>query len=150
MRLHVVWEADTSAFFILTENPTAKCSRASSWKQGVKPCDWWVLCFTPSASQRVSSQGEDTPRNHLKTDFSPKTSWLNTEPGHHFFWTTGYLSATPFIFAARQFSKNVCKSTKNLAGMLPSKHEIKLLSYTSLIVVVYLPLAVFVQPEMKN
>lgn len=67
-------------FIILTGNPTAKCSRASSWKQGVKSCDWWVLCFTPSASQRVSSRGEDAPQNHyLKTYFS-LLIWFRARP----------------------------------------------------------------------
>lgn len=59
-------------FIILTGNPTAKCSRASSWKQGVKSCDWWVLCFNPLASQRVSSQGEDAPHNHYLNIFFTK------------------------------------------------------------------------------
>lgn len=59
-------------FIILTGNPTAKCSRASSWKQGVKSCDWWVLCFPLLANQRVSSQGENAPHNHYLNIFFTK------------------------------------------------------------------------------
>lgn len=67
----------------------------------------------PSANQRVSSQEEDASHNHyLKTDFSPKTSWFNTEPGHHFFWTTEYLSQLHLFLLLDNSAKINAKSAK--------------------------------------
>lgn len=96
-------------FIILTGNPTAKCSRASSWKQGVKSCDWWVLCFPLLASQRVSSQGENAPDNHHLNIFFTKNLLVCFRARRPLLLDgcyPEYLSATPFIFAVGQISKN--------------------------------------------
>jgi len=110
-------------FIILTGNPTAKCSRALSWKQGVKSWDWWVLCFPLLESQGVSSQGENAPHNHYLNIFFTKNLlvWFRAR----FFWTVAILSIClqhhSFLLLDKSAKINA-KKKKTFAGILPLKH----------------------------